>query len=122
MRSINVIRTFSLAALLLVCGCSANSGKIEGTKWTSQAASIKGMPLPKAAMLLTFNKDGSFSMTGGPMAINGTYSLGMGDTVTLHMEQALSGQKDHAEKISISGNVLTMTDSDGTAIAFDKSN
>jgi hypothetical protein len=44
----------------------------------------------------------------------------MGDNVTLNLDQELSGRKTHVEKVTISGDQLTMTDSDGTALTFKK--
>ena len=53
---------------------------------------------------------------------NGTYSLGMGDNVSFNFDQELEGRKTHVEKIRIDGDKLTMTDSDGTQVAFKKTN
>ncbi len=83
---------------------------------------VKGMSLPKGAAQLTFNKDGTLVYMAGLMSLKGTYSLGMGDIVTLHFEQEFSGRKDHSERVSIDSGTLTMTDSDGTAIKFDQQN
>jgi hypothetical protein len=105
---------------MLVNGCSSNSGKIEGTRWNSQVATLKGLHAPKGIVQLIFNRNGSFVYVVGPKTFKGSYSLGIGDTVTLHMEQDFPGRKDHSEMVTVGGSVLTMTDSDGTAIAFDK--
>jgi len=120
MRPKLALRVACLAATAFICGCSSNSGKIEGTNWTSQATTVKGIPVPKGAMKLSFNKDGTFVYMAGPQKLTGSYSLGMGDTVMLHMDQELAGRKDHGEKISITATQLTMTDSDGTSLVFDK--
>jgi hypothetical protein len=44
----------------------------------------------------------------------------MGSTVTLNLDQEFNGRKVHAEKVVISGDQLTMTDSDGTELTFQK--
>lgn len=105
-------------------GCSSsNKGKIEGTKWTSLATKMnvkgKGMTdIPADLLKLEFTKDGRVTYTIGPMTVSGTYSLGMGDLVTLKFDQELEGRKTHTERVKISGDTLTMTDSDGTAVSF----
>ncbi len=121
MRPIVVLRIACVAGLLLACGCSSsNKGKIEGTKWTSLATTVKGNALPAGALKLEFGQDGSLVYKGGPQTYTGTYSLGMGPTVTLKLNQDLAGRKNHAEKIIINGDQLTMTDSDGTQVTFQK--
>ena len=123
MRSLFVPRVACVAALLLAAGCSSsNKGKIEGTKWTSLAATMKGQPLPAGILQLTFGKDGSVVYKAGPQTFTGTYSLGMGSNVTLNLNQDLAGRKKHVEKVTISGNQLTMTDSDGTQLTFQQVN
>jgi hypothetical protein len=106
--------------LLFVSGCgSNNTGKIEG-KWTSEATTLKGQAIPAGLLQLEFRKDGTMTYQTGPLSHTGTYSLGSGDTVTFHFKEALEGQKDHQEKVTISGDKLTMTDSDGTQLTFKK--
>jgi hypothetical protein len=105
--------------LLCSCGCSSsNKGKIEGTKWNSNAANIKGQQIPAGALALEFRTDGRMIYRAGPKTFTGTYSLGMGDTVTFNLEQPLAGRNTHSERITISGNSLTMVDSDGTSLTF----
>jgi hypothetical protein len=108
-----------IVLVLGVTGCSSNNkGKIEGTKWSSNPTTVKGQPIPAGALRLEFTTDGKLTYVAGPMTFTGTYSLGGGDTVTFHLTQDLAGRKTHAEKISISGTTLTMTDSDGTSLSF----
>jgi hypothetical protein len=119
MRLASVLRVVAVAALLLMAGCSSkNKGKIEGTKWSSLVATAKGTTIPAGFLQLTFGKDGSLSYQVGPQNFSGTYSLGMGTNVTLNFNQDVVGRKKHVEKIAISGNQLTMTDSDGTQVSF----
>ena len=121
MRPTFVLRVACAATLLFAFGCSSNKSKIEGTKWTSQAATVKGKALPAGLLQLEFGNDGSLVYKAGAgQTYTGTYSLGMGATVTLNLNQELAGRKSHAEKITITGDQLTMTDSDGTQLTFQK--
>jgi hypothetical protein len=122
MRRVNVLRVvLLLAVVLLPLGCaSSNKGKIEGTKWSSQAATIKGKTLPAGSLQLDFGKDGSLVYLAGPLTLKGTYSLGSGNYVTMNFEQELAGRKSHVQQVAIDGDHLTMTDSDGTQMTFDK--
>ena len=119
MRPIVVLRLACVGALLFTVGCSSqNKGKIEGTKWTSLASTVKGQSIPAGVLQLSFGKDGSIEYKAGPQTFTGTYSLGMGNTVTLNLNQELAGRKNHVEKIAINGDQLTMTDSDGSQMTF----
>jgi hypothetical protein len=126
MRLKSIVRVAFVAALVCSLGCNSNNkGKIEGTKWTSLATSMnvkgKGMTeIPAGLLKLEFTKDGKVAYTVGPMVLHGTYSLGWGDSVTLRFDQELEGRKTHTEKVTISGDKLTMTDTDGTAISFSR--
>ena len=121
MRLNALVRLTVVAAALCSVGCmSKNKGKIEGTKWTSQAATIKGDVIPAGTLQLEFMKDGRLNYIAGPITFTGTYSLGFGNNVTLKLDRELSGRKTHVEKIVISGGQLTMSDSDGTSLTFDQ--
>jgi hypothetical protein len=121
MRPVHVLRPVLLAAVLLGLGCaSKNKGKVEGTKWSSVPATIKGQSLPAGALRLEFGSDGSLVYRTGPQTHRGTYSLGMGDRLTLNLNQELAGRKVHVETVVINGDRLTMTDSDGTRAIFDR--
>lgn len=122
MRLRSVPTTALLALALFATGCaSKNKGKIEGTKWASQATTLKGQALPAGVLKLDFSSDGKLVYSAGPTTFTGTYTLGTGNTVTFHLDQDLAGKgKTHAEKVSIVGDNLTMTDSDGTSMTFDK--
>ena len=101
-------------------GASANKGKIEGTKWSSVEATVKGTKIAAGLLTLEFGKDGKLVYVAGAAKFTGTYELGEGDTATFHLDQALAGNKKHIEKIAISGTRLIMTDSDGTSLTFKK--
>ena len=96
-------------------------GKIEGTEWKSRKASIKGAELPAGTLTLKFGKDMSLVYTAGPVQKwTGKYELLAGDQVRLLTEQELGGRKDNIEKIVIEKDLLTMTDTDGTELGFDR--
>jgi hypothetical protein len=116
-----------VAVALLGAGCdSENKGKIEGTKWSSNAGTIKGQQLSAGQIVLEFNKDGSMELSvtdqtgNNRKAYPGNYTLGIGDIVVFHLDKELSGMKTHAEHISIKNGELTMTDSDGTRGVFSR--
>jgi hypothetical protein len=121
MRPSHGLRIAWIAALLLAAGCSSsNKGKIEGTKWSSQATTLKGQAVSAGLMQLHFQPDGKMILKRGNESYTGTYSLGMGPTVTFQFEQEFNGRKIHAEKIVINGDELTLTDSDGKELPFRK--
>ena len=110
-----------MAMVLFLTGCSSNNkGKIEGTKWSSNATTVKDKALPAGVLALEFAADGKLVYQAGPVRLTGTYSLGGGDSVTFNLDQDLAGRKNHVEKITISDNTLTMRDSDGTSVSFSK--
>jgi hypothetical protein len=125
----------ALAALLLLStGCdvdSENKGKLEGTRWSSEAGNVqlrnvnipggpKSVRIPAGYMELDFQKDGTLFYIINNKLYRGKYSLGAGQTVVLKLEEQLSGRTEHAEKIHIQGTRLTMTDTDGTSLKFRK--
>ena len=108
---------FLVVACLLVfaAGCSSNKGKIEGTKWSCQAGTIDGNAIPAGMMKLEFSTDGKLVFDTTVTKFDGTYSLGLGEYVTLNFDG-----ESHMETIKINGNVLEMIDSDGTSLKFNK--
>ncbi|MEZ6141595.1 MAG: hypothetical protein R3B84_13570 [Zavarzinella sp.] len=117
------MKTFStgmVAALVLfvATGCSNNKGKLEGTKWVNNAAVVKGNNIPAGVMTLEFRTDGTMVYDIVGTKYTGKYSLGMGDNVTWNLDQKLGNSNKHVEKCSISGDTLTVKDSDGTAMTF----
>ena len=119
MRATHLLHGLLLIALLFAFGCSSNNkGKIEGTKWTG--VTYKGAPLRKDAVTLEFRSDKKLIYRVEAQTYSGTYSLGMGDNVSFNLDQELAGRKNHVEKIRVNGNRLTMTDSDGTEVGFDR--
>jgi hypothetical protein len=122
MRFFPLAHVMLIGVLLVASGCSSNKGKIEGTKWTSVASNVKGKEFPAGTLVLEFGSDKKLVYKTPVGTFTGTYSLGMGDNVTLNLDTELAGRKQHVEKVKIEGDKLTMTDSDGTAMSFVKSN
>ncbi len=121
MRLTSVLRVAVAVALLGATGCNSNNkGKIEGTRWTSQAGVVKGLNVPAGLLELDFRATGGLVYRAGPKTMTGTYSLGWGDTVTLKLDEPLAGRKNHAEKVVVNGDYLTMTDTDGTTMTFER--
>jgi hypothetical protein len=122
MRTTYLLRGFLGILLLCSLGCSSNKGKIENTKWRSVAATVDGEKLREGWMVLEFGTDNKrLILTRDLLTWRGTYSLGSGNNVTFDLDAEFNGSKSHAEKISVSGDTLTMTDSDGTTLTFNKS-
>jgi predicted Zn finger-like uncharacterized protein len=99
---------------------SNNSGKIEGTKWRSMGAFINGRNIPAGALKLDFAADGGLRYETPLGVFTGTYTLDPGDKVVLNLDQVLAGSMRHEERVVIKGDRLTMSDSDGTAMTFEK--
>jgi len=110
-----------LSTVLFSIGCSSNNkGKLEGTKWSSLATTVNGMPVPAGTLKLEFGADKSLVYRTSIGTFNGTYSLGMGDNVTLKLDRDLAGRRNHTEKITVNGDRLAMRDSDGTSVTFER--
>ncbi|HKB36197.1 MAG TPA: hypothetical protein VKD72_07065 [Gemmataceae bacterium] len=131
MRLAPLLRLIVLLLLAFTAGClSENKGKIEGTRWRSEAGTVqrKGNALsgpssirvPEGYMELDFHKDGSLYYIVRGKIYTGKYTLGAGRAVTLHLDEAVAGLKTHTETVVIQGNRLTMTDTDGTELSFIK--
>jgi hypothetical protein len=108
-------------ALLSATGCGSNNkDKIEGTAWSSLAVDLKGKRLPAGWLRLEFGADGRLAYQIESAVHAGTYALGWGDNVALKFDEPLANRKNHTEKIVVAGDRLTMTDSDGAAVEFEK--
>ncbi len=133
MRRIPVLRLIVMLPLAFAVGClSENKGKIEGTRWRSEAGTVQlknsavsgpsSVRLPEGYMELDFHKDGSLYYIIKGKIHTGKYSLGAGRAVTLYLDESVAGLKTHTETVVIEGNRLTMTDTDGTELSFRKEN
>ena len=127
MRRTAVLRLTVLLAFALTMGClSENKGKIEGTRWTSLAATFQtlrgSVRRPDGYVEMHFHTDGSLYFIVQGKIHTGKYSLGMGNAVTLYLDEAVAGMKTHTETVVINGDRLTMTDTDGTELTFRRGN
>jgi hypothetical protein len=123
MRPSHMLRGVVLLAVLIACGCDSNNkGKLEGTKWSSDRATIKGKFIPAGTLFLDFRKDGTLAGYFDRQQISGTYSLGWGDRVSLRLDQTLITGRNHTESVVIDRDSMTMTDADGTRMTFRKVN
>lgn len=104
-----------ICLLVSLAGCSSNKGKIEGTKWTSQAGNMNGQAIPAGFIKLEFGEDGTLVFGNVLEESKGTYSLGLGEFVTLTFDG-----ESHMETIKVEGNTLEMFDSDGQSLKFTK--
>jgi hypothetical protein len=121
MRPARILLIAMLAVLPFLAGCSSNNkGKIEGTSWTSTQTNIKGASVPAGHAQLTFHANGKLFYYVGDNTYSGSYSLGIGDTVILNFDQNVVGRKTHHQRIVINGKKLTLIDSDGTTVVFEK--
>jgi hypothetical protein len=121
MRLASAFHWLLIASLVCAAGCaSENKGKIEGTKWRSCASTVKGQALSEGFLRLHFKADGGILYRAGAKTLTGTYKLGSGKTVVMNMNSGSGGTERLSETVEISGGRLTMTDSDGTVIAFNK--
>jgi hypothetical protein len=126
MRTNRVVGLFVVVAALAVAGCeSSNKGKIEGTKWSSNAVTIHGQKIGSGKCELEFYKDGTMDLlvtdpNGNRHLFSGRYSLSLGDLVVITFNQEVAGMKTHTERISVTKGELTMIDSDGTKLVFSR--
>ncbi len=119
----DIVRLLLVALIFFMAGCESNvKGKIEGTKWTSKAATIKGKSVPAGFLQLEFGSDAKLIYRAGSETYTGTYTLGFGDSLTMHLDRALAGSKTHTETVLVYSDSLTMTDLDGTSMTFLKLN
>ena len=122
MRLASILPQAAVLVVFMTVGCSSNHGKIEGTSWTSQAATTKVQEFPSGFFAMEFQADGSFTQTVFGREHTGRYRLGMGDTITLNLDQPMDGHKKLQSKFIINGAAMTMQDSDGTTVLFTKVN
>jgi hypothetical protein len=101
-------------------GPSDNKGIIEGTRWSHRGGRYGGIEIPRGGLTMDFSTDGRITVAVLHNQINGTYTLGSGKRVTFHLDEAVSGRKEHQQKITIDGDELTMDDSDGTRHVFSR--
>ena len=98
-------------------GClkSENEGKLEGTKWAS-AYIPEFHGVRQASATLNFTTDGRFTMElrvpQGSVRMSGNWRLGPGSAVYLeNVSPTMDGQSSFVEYITVSGDVMTMEES-----------
>lgn len=102
-------------------GCASNNeGQLEGTKWVSQKASINGNECPQGALKLEFQEDGKLIYQVKTKVYEGTYVLGSGNYVTFKLNEKVADRLTHLEQVKIEDSTLTLIDSDGAKVRFDK--
>lgn len=117
MKSYRAMLWVLLVPVLFSIGCGgSNKGKIEGTKWRSESGTADGKEVGEGEYYLEFTKDGKLYYITATDTFKGTYSVGSGDQVTFEFDKEVGGKKSHVEKISISGERLTMSDSAGSIV------
>lgn len=97
------------------CFKSENEGKLEGTKWAS-AYIPEFHGVKNATATVSFTEGGRFNMElrvpQGAIRMSGTWRLGPGNAVYMeNVSPALDGQTSFVEYITVSGDVMTMEES-----------
>ncbi|MBM3978867.1 MAG: hypothetical protein FJ304_01015 [Planctomycetes bacterium] len=96
-----------------------NKGKIEG-KWSSLAGTVKGNEIPAGTLKLEFTKDGKMTYNTPVGDFEGTYTIEAGDKVIWMFTKELGGSKKHEQKCVIKGDKMTVSDTDGTTLDFER--
>jgi hypothetical protein len=111
---------------------SNNKGKLEGTKWSSKAASLLALDgktkveLPEGAVLVEFKADKTFSQKGTRQdlqvpAATGKYEFGPGDDVMLEVDDApIPALKKVTLKVAVKGDEMTLKHPLGAPMTFVK--
>ena len=107
-----------LAGLVTGCSSSNNKGKLEGTRWRSDAVKDGKTTIPIGAKELEFRMDGTLTFAESGQSSTGSYALGSGDSVTLKLKKPVG--KSPVKKIFVDGNKLILTKEDGTEDTFIK--
>jgi len=99
---------------------SNNKGKLEGTKWSSDALQVQDQKMPAGMMVVEFNKDGTVVQTLNPPkgpaeTKKGVYSLGSGDDVTIENDsQDRKTKMKETAQLVINGDTMTVTFKQGS--------
>jgi len=59
---------------------------------------------------MVFNKDGTFTSSGGGLTVSGSYTFTNGNQMTMKFEQSMFGVEAVATQVSIEGNTLVVSD------------
>lgn len=116
-----VISTAGCQAIIVPQGSSNNRGNLEGTVWSNEPGwLVKKIYMPRDLSRLYFYGDGTFTWSIGDKRITGKFSYGAGDIVYFNLNEELAGQTYYQETIVVTGDKLTMSDSDGTSLTFNR--
>jgi hypothetical protein len=115
------LRLALLVLALVVVGCaSKNRGKLEGTRWRSDASTVKGKSFPEGYLKFEFDTDGSLVYHAGKEKFTGHYTLGPNDMVTFNLDRPLGGSATHMQRVIVHGDRMAIIDGDGTEMRFQK--
>ena len=105
-------------------GASDNKGKIEGTKkWSKSGHDGQGPTHPGGRAQTRFRHGRLDGVLCRPQHLQGqVHRWARGQSWRWISKRNWRGKKFHVEKVTINGNRLTMTDGDGTQLAFEKAN
>jgi hypothetical protein len=108
------MRSLLLISLLLVIpACSSNDRWQLHGRWQSTET--------KPACAIRFDASGVVTITPpSGEEIRGRYSLLAGDYVDIELYETWNGSNKHREKVTINGSGLTLRDSDGTTLHFQR--
>jgi hypothetical protein len=121
MRPAPLLRLLALLLLALAAGCASNNkGKLEGTRWHSDADKYKGKSLPSGFLKLEFDRNGGVIYRAGTHTFTGKYTYGPGDQVIFHLDRELGGSKVHTQTVLVHGDRMVIIDGDGTEMRFQK--
>jgi hypothetical protein len=115
------LRLALLVFVLVAVGCaSKNQGKLEGTRWRSDASTVKGKSYPEGYLKFEFEADGSLVYRAGKDTFAGHYTLGPGNMVTFNFDRPLGGATTHMQKVIVHGDRMAVIDGDGTEMRFQR--
>src|SRR5262249_18267162 len=110
-----VRRCLLLVALLFIPACSSND------RWQLHGRWISTETSPSCAIRFDANGVVTILPASGE-EIRGRYTLLAGDYVDIELNQAWSGSMRHREKVTLTGSILTLHDSDGNTLRFQRDN
>jgi hypothetical protein len=106
---------------LALSGCSSNNkGKLEGTKWRSDSGVVEGETVPAGTVTVEFRKNGTLTMRVDGHQIEGKYTLGVSNWVTLSLDEEFGHSTSYTALVLIQGDKMTMNDGDGCTLTYSR--